>query len=91
MSGGSISPEYCYYQVHQFADELENRIENNEVKDEYGYAPGYPEEVLVYLREQVVNLRKISEVMRAVDYLYAGDSGPDSFLRNIRRINGETG
>lgn len=91
MSGGSISPEYCYYQVHQFADELENRIENNEVKDEYGYAPGYPEEVLVYLREQVVNLRKISEVMRAVDYLFAGDHGIDSFMNTIRRINGETG
>jgi hypothetical protein len=89
MSGGSISPEYCYYQVSQFADELENRIENNDVKDEYGYSPGYPEEVLVYLREQVVNLRKISEVMRAVDYLYAGDSSPDSFLRNIQKIEGK--
>jgi hypothetical protein len=44
---------------------------------------------LVYLREQVVNLRKISEVMRAVDFLYAGDSSPDSFLRNIQKIEGK--
>jgi hypothetical protein len=90
MSGGSIcNNSYPQYQVSQFADELENRIENNDVKDEYGYSPGYPEEVLVYLREQVVNLRKISEVMRAVDFLYAGDSSPDSFLRNIQKIEGK--
>jgi len=89
MSGGSISPEYCYYQVHQFADELENRIENNSVPDEYGYSPELPEEVLVYLREQVVKLRKISEVMKTIDYLYAGDHGIDSFLRNIQRIEGK--
>ena len=89
MSGGSINPQYCYYQVNQFADELENRIENNSVPDEYGYAPELPEEVLVYLREQVVNLRKISEVMRAIDFLYAGDHSSDSFLKNIQKIEGK--
>ena len=89
MSGGAFnSSGYVYYQVTQFADELENRIENNSVPDEYGYSPGYPEEVLVYLREQVVNLRKISNVMRAVDYLYAGDHGPDSFMNTVRKIEG---
>jgi hypothetical protein len=75
--------------VNQFADELENRIENNSVPDEYGYAPELPEEVLVYLREQVVNLRKISNVMRAVDYLYAGDHGPENFMNVIRKIEGK--
>ena len=89
MSGGSLQPEYCYYQVHQFADELENQIENNSVPDEYGYSPELPEEVLVYLREQVVKLRKISEVMRAVDYLFAGDHSPDSFMKTIQRIEGK--
>jgi hypothetical protein len=75
--------------VNQFADELENRIENNSVPDEYGYAPELPEEVLVYLREQVVNLRKISEVMRATDYLFAGDHGPENFMNVIRKIEGK--
>lgn len=90
MSGGAFcNNSYPQYLVHQFADELENRIENNSVPDEYGYSPGYPEEVLVYLREQVVNLRKISNVMRAVDYLYAGDHSPDSFMKTIQRIEGK--
>ena len=36
----------------------------------------------------MVNLRKISNVMKAVDYLYAGDHGPDSFMNSIRKIEG---
>lgn len=90
MSGGAFcNNSYPQYLVHQFADELENRIENNSVPDEYGYSPELPEEVLVYLREQVVKLRKISEVMKTIDYLYAGDHNFDSFLRNIQRIEGK--
>lgn len=90
MSGGAIHPQYCYYQVNQFADELENRIENNSVPDEYGYAPEYPPEILAYLKEQVSNLRKISEVMRAVDYLYSGDHNELSFMKTIGKIEGKT-
>lgn len=86
MSGGAIHPQYCYYQVNQFADELENRIENNNVPDEYGYAPNLPDDILDYLKLQVSNLRKISEVMRAVDYLFAGDHGPENFLKIIEKI-----
>ena len=91
MSGGAFnSSGYVYYQVTQFADELENRIENNSVPDEYGYAPEYPPEILAYLKEQVSNLRKISEVMRAVDFLYAGDHSELSFMKTIGKIEGKT-
>ena len=86
MSGGAIHPQYLYYQVNQFADELENRIEYNNVSDEYGYAPNLPDDILDYLKLQVSNLRKISEVMRATDYLFAGDHGPDNFLKVIQKI-----
>lgn len=86
MSGGAIHPQYLYYQVNQFADELENRIENNNVPDEYGYAPNLPDDILDYLKLQVSNLRKISEVMRATDYLFAGDHGPENFLKIIEKI-----
>jgi len=87
MSGGAFSSNgYVYYQVNQFADELENRLDNNNVADEYGYAPEYPQEIVEYLRKQVVNLRRISEVMRATDYLFAGDHGPENFLKVIEKI-----
>jgi len=90
MSGGAIHPQYCYYQVNQFADELENRVENNTTPDEYGGAPELPQEILDYLKTQVSNLRKISEVMRAIDYLYAGDHSELSFMKTIGKIEGKT-
>lgn len=90
MSGGSFnSSGYVYYQVSQFADELENEIENNNRKDEYGYSPDYSEEVLVKLREQVGAIRRVAEAMRAIDYLYSGDHGEDSFLRALEKIKEE--
>lgn len=87
MSGGHLRPEYCYYQVSQFADELEHAIENNDRKDEWGYCHGYGEDVLSYLREQVVVIRKMSQVMRDIDYLYSGDHGEDSFLERVKKIS----
>lgn len=86
MSGGSITPEYCYYQVNQFADDLENRIQNNSKKDEYGYSSDFPDDILAYLEEQVAVLRKMAEVMRAADYLFAGDHGPENFMDVIQKI-----
>lgn len=87
MSGGKfVGSSYPYYPVHQFADELENEIDNNSKEDEYGYCPKYSEETLAYLREQVRNIRKLSEVMRAIDYLYSGDHGEDSFMRAVKKI-----
>jgi hypothetical protein len=86
MSGGTFNNNgYIYYQVHQFADELENRIENNAVKDEYGYYSNYPEEILQILRAQVPEINRIAKIMRAIDYLYSGDHGEDSFLRAINK------
>jgi len=86
MSGGSFNNSgYIYYQVHQFADELENRIENNTVKDEYGHYSNYPEEILQILRAQVPEINRIAKIMRAIDYLYSGDHGEDSFLRAINK------
>lgn len=87
MSGGSFNNcGYVYYQVYQFADELENKIENNSKPEEYGYSPQFSEETLNYLREQIPALKKISEIMRAIDYLYSGDHGEDSFFKKIKEI-----
>jgi len=87
MSGGHFNNSgYIYYQVHQFADELENAIQNNHTKDDYGYASEYNEEVISYLKSKIPEIKKISEIMRAIDYLYSGDHGEDSFLEKIKSI-----
>lgn len=85
MSGGHFNGSgYIYYQVSQFADELENEVSRNTIKDEYGYSRNYSEETLNYLKEQVSKIRKMSEIMRHIDYLYSGDHDEDSLMRRVR-------
>lgn len=87
MSGGHFNSNgYIYYQVYQFADELENEIENNNKKDEYGYAPEYSDEVISVLQKYIPELKKLSSIMKHIDYLYSGDHGEDSFLKRIEDI-----
>jgi hypothetical protein len=88
MSGGHFNGNgYIYYQVYQFADELDNEIERNNIKDEWGYAPELSEETLNYLRQKVVELRKIAEEMRHIDYLYSGDHSEESFMKRMKESN----
>lgn len=90
MSGGHFNHnEYIYYRVHQFADELENEIENNEKPDEYDYCQGLSQEVLHVLKLQIKNINKTAKIMKAIDYLYSGDHGEDSFLEAMRKIDEE--
>ncbi len=87
MSGGHFNGNgYVYYRVDQFSDELESEILNNENKDEYNYCPNYNEQTLEVLRKQIPLIRKAAEVMRAIDYLYSGDHGEDSFIEKIKQI-----
>jgi hypothetical protein len=87
MSGGHfLGNSYIYYRVEQFADELENEIQNNNHPDEYGYVRDFNKETIDYLQSQIPHLRKMAEIMRAMDYLYSGDHGEDSFFRKIKEI-----
>mgnify|MGYP003347768614 FL=1 len=93
MSGGHFGNcGYDYYKVSQFADELEEEILNNgkgKYEDRtYGveYYPNHEPEVIEYLKEQLPKLRKMSEIMRIVDYLYSGDIGDDNFFKRIEEV-----
>lgn len=86
MSGGHFCDGYPYYKVSQFADELEEEIKENFIKDDWGYYKGFSQEILNCMRYYLPQMRKIAEVMRACDYLYAGDYGEDSFMRSIKNI-----
>jgi hypothetical protein len=92
MSGGHFG-NYDYYKVEQFADELEEEIQNNgkgRVLDSgYYYEKWYPNhkpEVIEYLKEQLPKLRKMAEIMRHIDYLYSGDHGEDNFMKRVKEV-----
>lgn len=87
MSGGTFNQcGYVYYQVSQFADELENEIENNEKEDEWGYKRGYNEKTLEILKSQIKNIRAMSQVMKEIDYLYSGDTSEETLVSRIEGI-----
>ena len=92
MSGGHFNDNgYIYHQVSQFAYELENEIQNNNVKDDYGYASDYNQEVIEYLEDQVHFLHKMADIMRHIDYLYSGDHGPDTFMKKVMEVERKYG
>jgi len=90
MSGGHFG-DYDYYKVSQFAYELEEEIQNNNVKDEYYFGHNCSPEVIEYLKEQLPKLRKMADIMRHIDYLYSGDHGDDSFMERVREVEEKYG
>jgi len=87
MSGGHFNHSgYIYYQVDQFADELEIAIENNDKLDDFEYAHHLNGEVIAVLKEQIGKIRKVAKIMKAIDYLYSADYGEDSFLKAMKRV-----
>ena len=90
MSGGHFG-DYDYYKVAQFADELEQEILNNNKEDEYGYVKNYSSETIEYLEEQVHYMHKLVDIMRHIDYLYAGDHGEDTFMERVKEVESKYG
>ena len=91
MSGGHFG-DYCYFQVSQFARDLEEEIKRNgKPRNEnrtYGeeYYPEYSPEVIEYLEEQVHYIHKIADIMYHIDKLYSGDHGEDSFMERVMEV-----
>ena len=87
MSGGHFCDcGYTYYKVEQFADELEQEIAANNTVNEYCDKYNFDPDVIAYLEAQIPKRRKMAEIMRAVDYLYSGDHGDDSFLLRVKEV-----
>jgi len=90
MSGGYFG-DYCYFQVSQFARDLEEEIANNSTPDEYGYVKNYSPETIEYLEEQVHYLHKMSDVMYHIDRLYASDHSEDTFMERVKEVEDKYG
>ena len=78
MSGGSFG--YAYSRVEIFVEELCERIENNDTKDEYGYSPDYSPEVISKLSRIADEAAALAKKMKDVEWMYSGDIGEETFL-----------
>jgi len=83
MSGGSF--DYAYENPAQFADELENKLDDVR-PDTQQFAPA----VTARLWLLVVEARRLSRLMREAEWLYSGDTGEDTFSKRVAKLDEES-
>jgi hypothetical protein len=82
MSGG----KFLYYQYHitMIADEIENRVKNNNIKDEWGNTANFSDEILALFRDGVKALRIAEVYAQRIDWLLSGDDGEETFAERLK-------
>lgn len=87
MSGGHFcNSGYPYYQMSDFAYHLDLEIKNNNKKDQCQYERNFSPEMIDVLKRYSVEIRRLAGIMRAIDYLYAGDHDENSCLEEIKEL-----
>jgi hypothetical protein len=85
MSGGAF--QYKQYELGHIADQIEDKIINNDSteEDDYGWEKGehYKPEVISRLKDAVTALRVAQVYAQRADWLFSCDDGEDSFLRRL--------
>lgn len=81
MSGGHF--DYKQYELGYIADDIEQMILNNDVKNEYGYAHNYSNATLKQFKKAVKLIRQAQVYAQRVDWLVSGDDGEDCFHRRL--------
>ena len=76
MSGGSF--DYAYLRVTQFADELQDKLTN----DDHGLSP----EAIDALTVIAAEARRVAELMRSAEWLWSGDYGEDTFFKKVKEV-----
>jgi hypothetical protein len=80
MSGGHF--DYAYWRADQFADQLDE-----ELVKETEWTP----EVLQKLQRIVQLTRITAACMKEAEWLYSGDTGEDTFLERVHKIEADSG
>ena len=81
MSGGSF--DYAYQRVKTFADDLRDKIDENDKPDRYGDAYRFSPEVLAELTALAADAIRLAIRMRAAEWLYSYDIGEDTFMKRV--------
>lgn len=88
MSGGHFNDNgYIYYALERIADELENEVQNNKKKDDWGQARNYKKKTLDILKAQIKNIRKTAKILRDIDYLYSGDIDEIELAKRMENLS----
>lgn len=84
MSGGSF--RHAYSSVERFAEDLEISLDVAAVDAEQEELDNFDPKTIKQLRRIVAEARDFAKVMKAVEWLYSGDTGEDTFFRDLLEI-----
>lgn len=82
MSGGYF--DHTQHHISNIADEIENVIKNNAVRDQFGHPGDIPDNVIDEFREAVKILRKARVYAQRIDWLLSGDDGNEMFIERLK-------
>jgi hypothetical protein len=84
MSGGAF--DHKCFQISQFAEELKNRIDENDKENDEGYAPHYGADTIKTLKACQVIIELSGVLAWDIEWLYNGDHSEELFNKrnNVR-------
>lgn len=82
MSGGSF--DYNCHRISQFADDLKEKIDNNQKKDEYGYSYNFSPETIKTLKHCHAIIEKAGKLAHHIEWFYSGDHGEETFTKLVK-------
>ncbi len=84
MSGGAF--DYNCFKISQFAEDLKQKIEDNHKKEENWDGYNYSDYTIKGLRISQSLIEVAGKVAYAVEWLYSGDYGEQTFREVIAKI-----
>ena len=84
MSGGSL--DYAYIRLKTLAEDIQEEIDSNHKKDEFGFIHDYNEETIGRMKKTVALLVQTSKLSKEVEWLLSSDTGEDDFKERFDKI-----
>lgn len=81
MSGGHF--DYVQYRLNDIVVEINKLIENNNIKDEWGYCNNFSEKTLKEFGKAISCIKKAEIYIQRIDWLVSGDDGEENFQERL--------
>ena len=83
MSGGRFG--YSQHRLTVMVEEIETIIQNNGVKDQWGYVDNFSEETLQEFRNGIAALKRAYIYAQRIDWLVSGDDSEPYFHTRLQQ------
>jgi hypothetical protein len=86
MSGGHF--EYDCFKIANFAEALQEEIDDNEKKDEDGYVANISPDCLALIQMSQRIIETAGKLAKTIEWRYSGDTADDTCMSEIGEILG---